>query len=337
MRSRLIVLLVVASMAASTLLPAVAAEGHQGEDDSRHLAADAPDCPDWEGVDALEAAKTAEIVAEALKEAAPRDLVLGAVVAGEGEVSTDGPNPLYVLAYVGFKAAQEAALIIEMNHERYLECENEAHWELLRLVDDKIDELTTTVETDDAQLQTSIDDLTTIVETNDAQLQASIDNLTTIVETDDAETLRIEIENALYPCKPLVGFYLPIANGGQLETVRDVVDEGITGSAAAGFNVGGAQAAYNNAVNIMNQGAYRDAFVAFCAAYGQLVASSGGGNTSPIAQTFGSGYLTFCVNYYTQDVTQSRSYAGVPPLIDTSTLCNYQERPLQVLGWYYGT
>ena len=318
MRSRLIALLIVASMAASTLLPAVAAEGTHGEDDGRHLAAEAPDCPDWEGVDALETAKTAEILAEAAKENVPRDLVLGAVVAGEGEVSTDGPNPLYVIAYVAFKAAQEAALIIEMNHERYLECENGAHWELLRLVDDKIDALTTTVET------------------NDAQLQASIDNLTTIVETDDAETLRIEIENALYPCKPLVGFYLPIANGGQLETVRDVVNEGITGSDAAGFNVGGAQNAYNNAVNIMNQGAYRDAFVAFCAAYGQLVASSGGGNTSPIAQTFGSGYLTFCVNYYTQDVTQSRNYSGVPPLIDTSNLCNYQERPLQVLGWYYG-
>ena len=326
MRARLFALAVVAAMIASTLLPAVAAEdATQGSAEGRELQADPPNCPDWEGVDALETAKTTEIATEALKEAAPRDLVLGAVVAGEGEVSTDGPNPLYVAAYVAYKAAQEAVVIIEMNHERYLECENGAHRELLRLVDDKIDELTTTVETDDAELQSSID-----------TVEQKVDQLTQITETDDTENNRIEIENALYPCTPLVGFYLPEANGGQIETVAEVVQEAIDGSSASGFNTTAAQSTYNNAVNIMNQGAYRDAFVGFCAAYGQLVAASGGGNSTQIARTYGSGYLNFCVNNWTGEISQSRNSSATPPLLDPSTLCKPTERPLQVLGWYYG-
>ncbi|MEZ4521935.1 MAG: hypothetical protein R3A46_09890 [Thermomicrobiales bacterium] len=299
MRARLFALLIVTAMIASTLLPAVAAENGAGEPEGRQLQAEAPDCPDWEGVDAWFAAKQTEIVAEIGKESEPRDLVLGIIAAGEGEVSTDGPHPLFVVALVAYKAAQEAALIIEANHERYLECENEAHWELLRLVDDKIDELTD------------------------------------ITETDDTENNRIEIENALYPCTPLVGFYLPIANGGQLENVQGVVQEAISGSQDAGFNVVDAQSAYDNAVDVMSQGAYRDAFIAFCSAYSELVASSGGGNIAEIPETTGSGYVYLCVNGYTGYVRQSSNPPANPPALDPSTLCTRNERPMEVLGWHF--
>ncbi len=302
MRARLFALAMVAAMLASTLLPAVAAENStsDGADEDRRLQAEAPDCPDWAGPDALFAAQQTEILAEIGKESEPRDLVLGIIAAGEGEVSTDGPHPLFIAALVAYKAAQEAAILIERDHELYLECENEAHWELLRLVDDKIDELTA------------------------------------ITETDDTENNRIEIENALYPCTPLVGFYLPTANGGQIETVAEVVQEAIDGSQGAGFNVTNAQLAYNNAVNVMNQGAYRDAFISFCAAYGQLVASSGGGNSTNIARTYGTGYINLCVSYYTGAVTESRAYNAQPPLVDASTLCKSTEKAVQVLGWTYG-
>lgn len=308
MRVRLFALAMVVAMFSSTLLPAVAAETStsEGGADNRELQAEPPVCPDWEGVDAWFAAKQAEILAEAAKEAAPRDFVFGAVVAGEGEVSTDGPNPLYVLAYVAYKSAQEAALLIETNHERYLECQNEAHWELLRTVDDLLNEVDT-----------------------------KIDELTAITETDDTENNRIEIENALYPCTPLVGFYLPEAHGGQIETVAEVVQEAIDGSAAVGVSVYSAQNTYNNAVSIMNEGAYRDAFITFCAAYGQLVSGSGGGNNTAIARTYGTGYLNFCINYYTGQITESRNYSAQPPFVDPSTLCKPTERAVQVLGWNY--
>lgn len=301
MRARLFALAMVATMLASTLLPAVAAENStaDGVDESRQLQAEAPDCPDWAGPNALFAAKQTEILAEIGKESEPRDLVLGIIAAGEGEVSTDGPHPLFVAALVAYKAAQEASIIIERDHELYLECENEAHWELLRLVDDKIDELTT------------------------------------ITETDDTENNRIEIENALYPCTPLVGFYLPIANGGQIETVADVVQQAIDGSQAVGFNVTSAQLAHNSAVNTMNAGAYRDAFVGFCAAYGQLIGAAGGGNSTNVARTYGTGYINLCVSYYTGQITQSRVYNAQPPLVDASTLCKSTEQPIQLLGWTY--
>ncbi|CAN5537983.1 hypothetical protein BH23CHL2_BH23CHL2_33760 [soil metagenome] len=63
-------------------------------------------------------------------------------------------------------------------------------------------------------------------------VDGKINELTVITESDDTENNRIQIENALYPRTPLVGFYLPVSNGGQLETTRDVVEESITGSAA---------------------------------------------------------------------------------------------------------
>lgn len=297
MRARLFALAMVAAMLASTLLPTVAAENTTSDDadENRQLQADPPDCPDWAGLEAWTAAAEAELAAEIAADALPHDQVV--VVAGEG--GTVSATPEYLVAKIVLDAAKEALLGIEISKEFYLHCENEAHWELLQLVDDKIDELTT------------------------------------ITETDDTENNRIEIENALYPCTPLVGFYLPTANGGQIETVAEVVQEAIDGSQASGFNVTGAQNTHNNAVNTMNAGAYRDAFIGFCSAYGQLISSSGGGNSTNIARTYGTGYINFCVSYYTGAVTESRVYNAQFPLVDPSTLCKSTEKAIQVLGWTY--
>ena len=291
-------------MIASTLMPAVAAENgssdHATENNGGHqLLADPPNCPDWPGVAAWAVAAEAELAADIAKESVARDEVFGEVVAGEGIVSTIAPSPFYVPLVVAWQVTREALLAIEVSKEFFFHCESEAHWELLQEVDDKIDELTE------------------------------------ITVTDDTENNRIEIENALYPCTPLVGFYLPVANGGQIEIVADVVDQAITGSEAAGFNVVAARNGYNDAVALIDLGAYRDAFLVFCSAYGQLVASSSAANTMEIPRTRGTGYVFLCVNRSTGIISESRNYAVRPPSFDPSTLCNRGDRPIEVLGWYF--
>ena len=68
---------------------------------------------------------------------APDDLVT--VVAGTG--GTVGPHPIKIALQVAFEGAQTAALVLEQIYFINDECETDAHRELLRQVDDKLDEV----------------------------------------------------------------------------------------------------------------------------------------------------------------------------------------------------
>ena len=84
-----------------------------------------------------------------------------------------------------------------------------------------------------------------------------------------ALSVRASIERAIAdPSQPLIAVYaLPAANGGYLETVRDLVTDTITNLSAAGQSVGNGPASLAAANAAFAAGQYADAYTKFATAY----------------------------------------------------------------------
>jgi hypothetical protein len=123
-----------------------------------------------------------------------------------------------------------AALVLEQINALNDECETNAHRALLRLVDDKIDILAKKVD----------------------------------------EVLAREIEEDLAGCTSLVSLYLPVQNGGRLETIATLLEGWIEQSAPAGLKVGKAWGSYNKGLVDIQNSAYKEAYDNFCKAYNHL-------------------------------------------------------------------
>jgi FG-GAP repeat protein len=105
--------------------------------------------------------------------------------------------------------------------------------------------------------------------------QATADAILAQVErcggpTEDSVALRRAIERALADGRRIVSFYLPAALHGDLDLVRQIVDELIAAARAAGVDVGKALRELVQGDTAFTAGAYRDAYDAYARAYNWL-------------------------------------------------------------------
>lgn len=124
-----------------------------------------------------------------------------------------------------------------------------------------------------------LDQLGTSLAMDDQQLAAlaALDGLMQ-VEQDHSEALLIQtddirtkvIESNLLRGEPLVGLYLPAAQGGSLESVRALVAARIDAAAAIGQNVATARIFLEMADGAIAEGQYKQAFVFLAGAYQSL-------------------------------------------------------------------
>jgi hypothetical protein len=121
-----------------------------------------------------------------------------------------------------------------------------------------------------SDLSTHDTDIKNDLSTHDTDVKLLLSDLQAQVQAFQDLALRVEIERALTDNKRHAVFYLPQAQGGQLETVRQIVLDDMNDNQAAGLGIGQAQRWFNRAQDSMNAGDYKDAFDEFAQAYKEV-------------------------------------------------------------------
>jgi len=116
------------------------------------------------------------------------------------------------------------------------------------------------------------------VSTHDTEIKAILaanhTEVMNMLASNQAQLLKIEIENELSVAsdnKRLSYFYLPAAQGGLLELVRQTVLDTMTANQSAGMSVGNAQSWFNKAEASLAKGSYKTAYDLFKKAYLEAV------------------------------------------------------------------
>jgi hypothetical protein len=97
-----------------------------------------------------------------------------------------------------------------------------------------------------------------------------------MIRSERDQSVRLEIEKALEQGKPYGALYLPVAHGGQLETVRRIVIETIQNVLASGETANGANAKVAAADEEYKSGRYKKAFRLYSQAYVAAVGTAAG-------------------------------------------------------------
>jgi len=131
--------------------------------------------------------------------------------------------------------------------------------------------------------QSSVDALTSELSSLNTTIasrasQAAADEILTKIDTcsgggsgDALLALRRAIERALAQGHCLVSYFLPASVGGHLELVRQIVEESITASQAAGIQVQKALKELARGDAEFAAGAYKDAYLSYSRAYNWLM------------------------------------------------------------------
>lgn len=101
--------------------------------------------------------------------------------------------------------------------------------------------------------------------------QSSVDELHTKLDAQDIGTTRLGIERAIADGARVLSLMLPASAGGQLELVRQIVDEAIAGAQAAGLPITKASAEFSKGDAAMTAGDFRTAYLWYVSAYQHLL------------------------------------------------------------------
>ena len=198
------------------------------------------------------------------------------------EAATQGiPEPLNIPLVAAWVVGEELVLAGELvvlgTEEKNAindECEEDNHRAVVHdVVAPRID---TTVSSRASQSSLDAHDanLTTRADAIDAKLVV-IDGKLDVIGANIDEILAREIEERLAAssCLHIVSLYLPAANGGRLETVRDIVGGLITDQTNAGLGVGSAQVRFDKGIDLLGDDSFKEAYKEFCSAYRQLLSA----------------------------------------------------------------
>jgi hypothetical protein len=124
------------------------------------------------------------------------------------------------------------------------------------------------------ELATHDTDIKNALATHDADMKAALQAhhvaVINLITANQAQSVKIEIEKALADTndnKRLSYFYLPQAQGGLLETVRQTVLDAMNANLAAGLSIGNAQSWFDKAEASFALGAYKTAYDQYGKAY----------------------------------------------------------------------
>ena len=138
-------------------------------------------------------------------------------------------------------------------------------------VSSQIDGVSTQIATHDKEIKTILETNHTEVMTTLAENQAEVMNT---LAANQAQSLKIEIEKALADTNDnarLSYFYLPQAQGGLLELVRQTVSDAMKANQAAGVSIGNAQAWFAKAEASFASKQYKTAYDQYGMAYRETV------------------------------------------------------------------
>lgn len=145
--------------------------------------------------------------------------------------------------------------------------------------------------------------------------------------------LNFYIEEQLSFCTVVISLYLPAANGGQLEVVRDLVDGLISEVEAAGLSSNGARAVHNQGLTDMSAGEYRRAYLDFCASYRLLRYGNVGGTLYQ-----GTGEIWACISDFTGAMRRVNRDPTIQPgdpayYVPPADQCTNNERLVEMYGY----
>jgi len=191
--------------------------------------AEPPDCGPGlpNGIVDLYIAKDVAMALQIVVDFVPNDLVI--VVLGSG--GTTWAHPAKIVLSIAVEASRVAVLVLEQIDAIYSECQGNAHQELLRTMDDTLNELYDKVE----------------------------------------GTVIRQMESCLMEQKMLMSMCLPAEYGGHLEEVFVLVQNAILNSEAAGIpGTVEARQLFQQAKYLAEKGFFKPAYSHLCMAYNEL-------------------------------------------------------------------
>lgn len=149
--------------------------------------------------------------------------------------------------------------------------EIEAAYENSKIIAGQADGIVTQLTTHDTDVKTALathdTDIKTALATHDAEIKAALQAhhvaVINLLTANQAQSIKIEIEKALADTndnRRISYFYLPLAQGGLLETVRQTVLDAMGANQAAGLAIGQAQSWFAKADASIAAKAYKTAF-----------------------------------------------------------------------------
>ncbi len=191
------------------------------------------------------------------------DTLCNSIVVFMGE-GTNGPACIAAGAAHGLVLGQETIINKCSFQDGSVDsAELEASYENSKVISSQVDDVSTQL----VDISTQLDDLST-------QLQIHDTDIKNILAANQAQSIKIEIEQALSDTNDNVRvsyFYLPEAQGGLLETIRQVVLDEINANALAGLATGNAQAWFARAEASFAGKDYKSAYDSYGKAYRELV------------------------------------------------------------------
>ena len=161
----------------------------------------------------------------------------------------------------------------------------------------------------------------------------SLTGIETSIEDLGGSQMNFFIEEQLSFCTVVISLYLPAANGGQLEVVRDLVDDLITQVEGAGLSSNGARALHDQGLTDMSAEQYRRAYLDFCSSYRLLRHGSVSGTLYQ-----GTGEIWACVSEFTGTMRRVNRDPSIQPgdpdyYSPPSSECSTYERLVEMYGY----